>query len=492
MNTENMVWYSSPAGKWEDALPIGNGRMGGMVYGGVKEDQIHLNDDTLYGGAPMQRVNPAARKTLDAVRELLRQGRLDEARTLAQAGLVATPRYAGPYLPLCTLFLRFEGRGEVTDYRRELDIGSAVARTTFTKDGVHFTREYIASYPANVIAIRLTADQPGAISLYANMMRRPYDPGTRITPEGRLLMQGRATDGGVEYDCMVEARAEGGVVETIGDTLHISRADSATIYIASDTSFRGAFPEAECALTLNNAPDYDKLLAEHIADYRALYERVSLNLGEGHPDVPTNERIHALREGGHDEGLLALTFNFGRYLLIACSRPGSMAANLQGIWNDLFAPPWDSIFTVNINTEMNYWLSGPGNLNELAEPLFDLLSGESRRACVSGAGGYMAHRHRRLRCGRVLWHFGAAWLSLGMGALSVCLDRQKPRKNCRCDAAAFFTDYLIEDRRGCLIAGAPRSPGNMVRHTNGGVVRCAPADGPARLLRALFDGGGRG
>ena len=138
MNTENMVWYSSPAGKWEDALPIGNGRMGGMVYGGVKEDQIHLNDDTLYGGAPMQRVNPAARKTLDAVRELLRQGRLDEARTLARAGLVATPRYAGPYLPLCTLFLRFEGRGEVTDYRRELDIGSAVARITFTKDGVHF------------------------------------------------------------------------------------------------------------------------------------------------------------------------------------------------------------------------------------------------------------------------------------------------------------------------------------------------------------------
>lgn len=503
MNNENLIWYSSPAGKWEDALPIGNGRMGGMVYGGVKEDQIHLNDDTLYGGAPMQRVNPAARKTLDAVRELLRQGRLDEARTLAQAGLVATPRYAGPYLPLCTLFLRFEGRGEVTDYRRELDIGSAVARTTFTKDGVHFTREYIASYPANVIAIRLTADQPGAISLYASMMRRPYDPGTRITPEGRLLMQGRATDGGVEYDCMVEARAEGGVIETIGDTLHISRADSATIYVASDTSFRGAFPEAECALTLNNAPDYDKLLAEHIADYRALYERVSLNLGEGRPDVPTNERIHALREGGHDEGLLALTFNFGRYLLIACSRPGSMAANLQGIWNDLFAPPWESIYTININIEMNYWLSGPGNLNELAEPLFDLLrrlydSGKVTARAMYGAGGYMAHHNVTIWGNTAptgadvfLWPFGAAWLSLQVWEhYQFTQDEAELRKNYPLlrDAAAFFLDYLIEDERGYLITGLTQSPENEYILPNGevgSIARTCTMDDA--ILRALFD-----
>lgn len=503
MNAENMIWYSAPAPKWDDALPIGNGRMGGMVYGGVKEDQIHLNDDTLYGGAPMQRVNPNARKTLDVVRELLRQGRLDEARTAAQAGLVATPRYAGPYLPLCTLFLRFEGRGEVSDYRRELDIENAVARTMFTRNGVRFTREYIASYPSNVIAIRLTADKPGAISLYVNMMRRPYDPGTRVTPEGRLLMQGRATDGGVEYDCLVEARAVGGVVENVSDTIHISGADEATIYVASDTSFRSAFPEAECTLTLNNAPDYAELFKAHVADYRALYDRVSLSLGEGRADVPTNERIHALREGGHDEGLLALTFNFGRYLLIACSRPGSMAANLQGIWNDLFAPPWDSIFTININTEMNYWLTGPGNLNELAEPLFDLLSrlydsGRVTARSMYGAGGYMAHHNVTIWGNTAptgadvfLWPFGVAWLSLQIWEhYQFTLDEDSLRKNYKLlrDAAQFFLDYLIEDERGYLITGLTQSPENdyiLPNGETGSIARTCTMDDA--ILRALFD-----
>lgn len=503
MSGENLVWYARPAGKWEEALPIGNGRMGGMVYGGIKEDQIHLNDDTLYGGTPQQRVNPAARETLGRARELLRQGRLDEASMAVQAGMTGTPRYTGPYLPLCTLFLRFEGRGEVSDYRRELDMSEGVARVSFKLDGVRMTREYLASAPAGVIAVNLKSEKPGALSLYVNMMRRPYDPGTRIVSGNRLLMQGRATDGGVEYDCMVEARAKGGCVECVSDCLHVKGADEVTIYVASDTSFRHDFPQAQCALALDGAGDYAALRAAHVADYRELYDRVKLSLGEGRPDVPTDARIQALREGKPDEGLLALMFNFGRYLLIACSRPGSMAANLQGIWNDSFVPPWESIYTININIEMNYWPSGPCDLNELAQPLFDLIwrlydSGKVTARGMYGARGYMAHHNVTIwgntaptGAGVFLWPFGAAWLSLQVWEhYQYTLDEDLLRRNYPLlrDAALFFLDHLIEDERGYLITGLTQSPENTYILPNGernSIARTCTMDNA--ILRALFD-----
>ncbi|MGI6183451.1 MAG: glycosyl hydrolase family 95 catalytic domain-containing protein [Candidatus Fimadaptatus sp.] len=501
--SQNNVWYSAPAAKWEEALPIGNGRMGGMVYGGVSEDQIHLNDDTLYGGTPMQRINPDAREALSRVRELLRQGRLNEARMEAQARMTGTPRYTGPYLPLCTLFLRFAGKGKVTGYKRELELDSGVARVSFDMDGAHYEREYIASAPAGVMAINLRCSRPGALTLYVNMMRRPYDPGTRITPEGRLLMQGRATDGGVEYDCMVEARAKGGRVETVGDCLHIVGADEATIYVASDTSFRSDFPQAQCALRLCDAPDYEELRCAHVEDHAALYGRVSLKIGDKTSALPTDERLRALKEGGSDEELMALMFNFGRYLLIACSRPGSMAANLQGIWNDSFAPPWESIFTININTEMNYWPTGPCDLNELAQPLFDLIwriydSGKVTARTMYGADGYMAHHNITIwgntaptGAGVFIWPFGAAWLSLQVWEhFQYTQDIDTLRRNYPLlrDATRFFLSYLIEDERGYLITGLTQSPENTYILPNGerdSIARTCTMDNA--ILRALFD-----
>lgn len=500
---EELIWYGAPARNWDEALPLGNGRLGGMVYGGVKEDQIHLNDDTLYGGAPLQRVNPDARATLDRARELLRQGKLDAAYMAVQAGMTGTPRYTGPYLPLCTLFMRFEGRIDATDYRRELDLSEGVARVSFEAGGARYTREYVASAPDGVIAVRLACSEPGRLSLYINLMRRPYDPGTRVTPDGRLLMQGRATDGGIEYDCMVEARAEGGHVERVGDCLHVVGADAVTVYVASDTSFRGAFPEAQCTRRLDAARGYAELRAAHVADYRALYGRVSLSLGGARSDAPTDARIRALREGAADEGLMALMFNFGRYLLISCSRPGSMAANLQGIWNDSFAPPWESIFTININTEMNYWPSGPCDLNELAEPLFDLIwrlydSGKVTARRMYGAGGYMAHHNVTIwgntaptGAGVFLWPFGAAWLSLQVWEhYEYTLDEAMLRRNFPLlrDATRFFLDYLIEDERGYLITGLTQSPENAYILPNGernSIARTCTMDNA--ILRALFD-----
>lgn len=503
MYYENIIWYTSPAGKWDDALPIGNGHMGGMIYGGVGEDQIHLNDDTLYGGTSMQRMNPDAQKTLGQVRELLRQGRLNEAHLLAQAGLTGTPRYTEPYLPLCTLFMRFENRGEVSDYRRELDIANAVAHTCFVQDGVRFEREYIASFPAGVIAVHLTASKPGKLSLYVNMMRRPYDPGTSVTPEGRLIMTGNATDGGVKYSCTVEARARGGRIENIGDTIHIAGADEAVIYITSDTTFRCAFPEAECAHRLDMISDYATLLKAHVTDYRSLYDRVGLSLSDRQSDIPTNKRIQSVRDGKTDVGLMALMFNFGRYLLIASSRQGTMAANLQGIWNDSFTPPWESIFTININIEMNYWMSGPCNLNELAEPLFDLLrriyvSGSVIAHDMYGARGYVAHHNTTIWGNAAptgadvyLWPFGAAWLSLAVwDHYQYTQDKDMLRRNYPLlrDAALFFLDYLIEDEHGYLITGLTQSPENSYILPNGesdSIARTCTMDNA--ILRTLFD-----
>lgn len=503
MAIENTIWYGAPARSWYEALPLGNGRLGGMVFGGAKEDRISLNDDTLYGGAPMQRVNPDARASLDRTRALLSEGRLDEAYMEAQSGMSGTPRYTGPYLPLCDLFMRHEGRMQPENYRRELDLSQGVARVSFEADGARYQREYIASAPDGVLAVRLSCSERARISLYVNLMRRPYDPGTRITPDGRLLMQGRATDGGMEYDCMVEVRAEGGTVSRAGDCLHISGADAATIYVTSDTDFRSAFPEAACARRLDAARGYAELRAAHVADYRALYDRVCFSLAGPASPLPTDARLKALREGARDEGLKALMFNFGRYLLISCSRPGSMAANLQGIWNDSFAPPWESIFTININTEMNYWPSGPCDLNELAEPLFDLIwrlydSGRVTARRMYGAGGYMAHHNVTIwgntaptGAGVFLWPFGAAWLSLQVWEhYEYTLDEDMLRRNFPLlrDAAQFFLDYLIEDERGYLITGLTQSPENTYILPNGernSIARTCTMDNA--ILRALFD-----
>lgn len=511
------LYYKQPARNWNEALPIGCGRLGGMVFGRVDEEMVALNEDTLHSGRPLNRVNPDCRETLPEVRRLIADGRLTEARQLAEAGMLSSPRYCGVYQPLANLFLRDAGQsGEVTDYRRTLDLTSAIARVEYTKNGVGYKREYFASYPRNTIVIHLEADRPRALSFYVNLMRRPFDPGTKplgaghigtdstatgMTCYGRILMEGIISDGGIGYDCMVAAVSDGEVTN-LGDTIHIASASWATVFVTAATTFRHANPRAVCDNCLHSLLpiEYASLRDEHIADYRGLYDRVKLTLDV--PDtsgIPTDVRLENYKTApDSDAGMVGLYFNYGRYLLISCSRPGSEAANLQGIWCDSFTPPWESIYTININIEMNYWFANACNLPELCEPLFGLI----RRMYPSGAAvardmyscrGFVAHHNTNLWGeGVFLWCFGAAWLVLSLWErYEYGHDAEFLKNECYPylrDAALFFVDYLVPDDDGYLVTGLTQSPENRYRLPNGesgSIARTCTMDDA--ILRALFD-----
>ena len=506
---ENILFYANPARVWTEALPIGNGRLGGMIFGKIEEEQISLNEDTLYADHPLCRTNPDCKKTLPEVRKLLKEGRLNEANMLAQAGMLPSPRYTGPYQPLANLFIRLCGmKGKAKNYIRTLDIANSLAKVEYSLNGVKYTREYFASYPKNAIIIRLTADKPSSLSLYVNLMRRPFDPGTKSLGNCKILMEGIAGDGGCTYDCMVSAVSEGGCVGNLGDTIKIDRADSVTIFVTAATSFRHARPRSICDSVLRTISDisYEKLLHEHIADYRELYDRVKLSLNTpDRSDVPTDVRLAQYKENPEaDSGLIELYFNFGRYLLISCSRPGSEAANLQGIWNDSFTPSWESIYTININIEMNYWFAQGCNMPELCRPLFELIKKMYPSGCETardmyGCRGFVAHHNTNVwgdcaptGAGVFLWCLGAAWLCLSLWEQyeyghDIEFLKNEAYLYIR-DSALFFIDYLIEDDDGYLITGLTQSPENTYRLTNGesgSIARTCTMDNA--IIGALFD-----
>lgn len=506
MAGETLLWYDKPAGQWTDALPLGNGRLGAMVYGGVFDEQIALNDDTLYSDAPVNRVNPDAQKTIPEVKRLIKQGRLNEAARLCQAGVNSTPRYTGCYLPLCNLFLRDTHYGEPQNYRRELDLRRGVATVKYSLGGANFTREYFVSAPDSALIIRLSCDKPGGLDLFISLMRRPYDPGTAALSRGRLLMEGFASHGGMRFCCMVQARAEGGVIETLGDSLRARGADSLTIMVVSDTSYRSKCPADECKRLLSRLADacYQTLLRAHEADYAALFTRASISLNTPvRSHIPTDIRLKRLASGLDDDGLIELYFNFGRYLLIACSRPGSQCANLQGIWNDSFTPPWESIYTININIQMNYWPAETCGLGELAAPLFDKieqlrLRGREVAREMYNCRGFMAHHNVNLwgdcaptGAGAYLWPFGAAWLCLHIWEHYLyTLDEAFLADwgyDALKEAVEFFADYLTSDDEGYLITGLTQSPENAYILPNGEANSlCSTCTMDDAILSALF------
>lgn len=425
------LWYNHAARNWNEALPIGNGRLGAMVFGDPENGRLQLNEETVWAGGPNNNVNPAARKIIPMLRKLLFEKKFVEAQKLANE--MHSSNDGMPYQPVADLRMIFPGHDAFQQYKRTLDISKAIATVKYAVGGVHYTREIFTSFADQVIVIRLTADRPGKITCRL-MMDSPQKHAISLAAK-ELRLSGisgslEGVTGKVKFDALVKASISGGNLSTTDSSLVINEADAATIFISIGTNFKNyhditADAGSVASHYLEGAirKKYDQLKKDHITTYQKYFNRVQLDLGKTKAaDLPTDERIKNF-DSGNDPQLAALYFQFGRYLLICSSQPHGQPPTLQGIWNDKMLPPWDSKYTININTEMNYWPAGVTNLTELTEPLTHMLeelavTGRESAAEMYGSRGWMAHHNTDLWriTGQVdgafsgLWPSGGAWL----------------------------------------------------------------------------------
>lgn len=440
------LWYRSPAASWNEALPIGNGRLGAMVFGGVEQEHLQLNEESWWSGGPYDPVVKGAAAALPEIRRLLFAGDIPRAHDLFGRHMMGVPYEQMKYQPLGDLLLSFPAGRAVTDYRRELDLDQGVVRVTYRAAGVTYTREVFASTPDQVLVMRLTADRPGAITFSA-VLRGARNPahsnyGTDYfqmdgLPPAALRLTGKNSDylgipGRLRFEAQVVARASGGRTEVDYRTLRVTGADTVVLLFAAATNFVNYHdvsgdPAERVRRTIARAQDrpFEAMRRDHLAEYRGWFRRVAISLGGTSADVaalPTDERMRRVAERP-DPALAALYYQFGRYLLIASSRPGTQAANLQGIWNDNPNPWWDAKYTININLPMNYWPAESGNLPELVEPLERLVRDVAEVGTATarehwGARGWVVHQNTDLWRATApmdgpswgAWPVGGAWL----------------------------------------------------------------------------------
>ena len=382
------LWYRQPAGEWLEAVAIGNGRLGGMVFGGIDLERIQLNEDTFWSGGPYDPTHAEALQYLPEARRLTFAGHYEEAARLIDAKLLAKPKGQLSYQPVGDLMIEFAGGDRVVhEYRRELNLDTAIATVTFKRGGVRYTREVFVSPVDQVMVVRLTADRSGQIS-FNTRLATPQNATVTGEGEDTLVLRGigpdyRGIKGALKFECRVRVLPQGGKLTLQGGALSLSGADSALLLLDAATSYRnwqdisgdpGAITRAH--LEAAARVSFKKLKAQHVAEHQRLFRRVKLDLGGRSAECaqqPTDERVKAYAKGAADPQLEALYFQFGRYLLISSSRPGDQPANLQGIWNQDVNPAWDSKYTMNINTEMNYWPAETCNLSECAEPLIQMV-----------------------------------------------------------------------------------------------------------------------
>ncbi|MCX5684998.1 MAG: glycoside hydrolase family 95 protein, partial [Planctomycetota bacterium] len=500
------LWYRQPAANWNEALPVGSGRLGGMVFGNVKAELIQLNESSVWSGQRYYIEKPEVRENLPQVRQLLFDGKLSEAQTLVDKFMTTKPdpRY-GSYQPLGDLRIAFEKlEGEVTDYRRQLDLDTAVARTSFVIDGARHTREVFASAADHVLVVRLTCERPGRISAKVELAR---PAGGEIRAEGNndLILGGQCPEGGSIFRAYLRATAEGSKVSASGAALQIENADAVTLILAAGTNFYGGDPDRLCRETVDRAAakPFAKLFAAHVADYQSLFRRVDIDLGRTDAAaLPTDERLKRIKAAGGDPQLEALFFQYGRYLLISSSRPGGLPANLQGLWNPLTKPPWFSDYTININAEMNYWPAEVASLSECHRPLLDFIESlrePARRAAKERYGCRGATLSTRttpwgasdLRgSAGLLWQDGMAWLSTHLWEhyaftqdRKFLAERAYPAMK---EAAEFYVDFLVEHpRHKWLVAGPTTSPENTYVGPDG--KKLAVDMGPAMTMQIIRD-----
>jgi alpha-L-fucosidase 2 len=494
----NTLWYRRPAPQWDHALPLGNGRLGAMVFGQVNRERIQLNDNTLWMGGPRDTNNPDALASLPEVRRLLFAGQPAEAYTIAEKRLMGRPFRLESYQTLGDLRLWFDHEGEITDYRLALDLDTAIATLAYQVNGVRYSREMFVSHPAQAIVVRVVADRPGHVSM-STWIERSQDASTEVTADDRLTLKGALGGGrGLAFQAAVKVIPEGGRLDSFPERILADKANAVTLIVTAATSFRGGEPaSAQKQLAAAAATPYETLKAQHVADHQRFFRRVRLQLGasgaDPHAALPTNERLERVKRGESDLGLETLYFQYGRYLLIASSRSGGLPANLQGLWNDSMSPPWDSDYHTNINLQMNYWPAEVTNLAELHSPLFDFLDslrepGRKTAKVHYDARGFVVHHITDVwgfttpgdhpRSG--LWPTGGAWLAHHLwehyrfNPDLAFLARAYPVMR---EAAEFFLDYLVPDPKGRLVSGPSVSPENRYRLPNGqvGILTMGPS-----------------
>lgn len=416
------LWYTHPADKWENAFPVGNGRLGAMVFGRTDEEQIQLNEDTYWSGGPYSTVVKGGYKALPEIQKLIFDGQYQKAHTLFGRNLMGYPVEQQKYQALANLVVKFQSKDPVSDYRHQLDLDTATVTTDYEQSGVHYVREVFASPVDQVIVVRFTSDKPGTISFtaqlrgYRNTAHSNYATDYfRMDSDGvdGLRLSGKSADymgieGKIRYQVRLRALPTGGSIKVNGDELIVKDADSVTLVIAAATNFVNykdvsADPNARVESAMKSAAvkSFDVLKAAHVKEHQRLFRRVDLNLpAMANSQLSTDERLKSFN-GSNDPALAALLFQFGRYLLISSSRPGTQPANLQGVWNKDMNPMWDSKYTTNINTQMNYWPAEVGNLSECAEPLFTMIKeltdqGSEVAREHYGARGWVHHQNTDL------------------------------------------------------------------------------------------------
>ena len=476
-DTNNLVlWYQKPAEAWTDALPIGNGRLGAMVFGGVERERIQLNEETLWDGGPRDTNNPKALEALPKVQQLLFDDKNEEATKLAGETMLGVPERIKSYQSLGDLFLEFSHDGDPTEYRRELNLNTGIAKTTYRCGDVNFSREVFATAVDNLIVVRIESGTAGQLA-FDIAITREQDATVEAIAANILRLDGQCGNDGMHFSVYLQVQIEGGKVQSENDQLAVRDANRVTLLLAAATSYinqkdASGSPHALCEghLTDIDAKSYRTVRADHIADHQDLFQRVHLDLGTTDAaNLPTDERLEAVKTGASDPELVALYFQYGRYLMMGSSRPGCLPANLQGIWNEHMNAPWNSDFHTNINLQMNYWVPEICNLAECHIPLFDYMEtlvGPGGRTAKShyGANGWVVH-HLSDVWGFTtpadgtwgIWPVGAAWLCehvwehyLFGGDKDFLIGQGYPLMK---GAARFILDFLVEAPEDTPLAG---------------------------------------
>ena len=506
------LWYRQPAKQWEAALPLGNGYIGAMVYGGVPTERIQFNEHTVWTGKPHDYAQPGAVKALPEIRRLLFESRTlflqglekhkqassalegkeliaaartrqKEAEDLAMKKFMSEPLGQKAYQPCGDLWIDFNGQNEATDYRRWLDLDSAVATTEYKSGAVTFRREVFVSNPDRALCVRLSASESGKLDCVVRLSSPHTNSSVTADGQNALILRGQVEQGGIRFESRALLEAEGGVVTAADDGLSISGADSLVIRVVAATNFKAynditGDPSERCAALAEQSAGktWAKLLQSHTADHQALFRRVQLDLGRTPAaKIPTDQRLKEYATS-NDSQLAALVFQYGRYLLIASSRPGGQPANLQGIWNDKLRPPWDSKYTCNINTEMNYWPAEVTALGECHEPLFAALGDLAETGRVVArehydARGWVVHHNFDLWRGAApinhsnhgIWVTGSGWMATHLWERYLFTqDREFLKQTAfplMMGAALFYADFLVEDpATRWLVSGPSNSP----------------------------------
>ncbi len=508
MSASTLLWYTSPADDWNKALPLGNGRIGAMVFSQPIGEHIQFNEDSVWSGGPRERNNRSAYENLEKVRKLLFDEKIEEAQAIVDRSFCGTPVNERHYMPLCDLDIYHTDHSEADFIRRSLDLETAVCNTQYRLGGTLFERDAFISEPDNVFVMRIKAEKKGSVNLSMTLGGRDdyFDDNSPVGQDDILFYGGCGSADGISFAAYLKVIPTGGRVYADGSFIFCEGCDEVMLLLGAQTSFRFADHKEKAMydVTLCEGKSFDELKKAHTDDYRSYFDRAVIELpdnSEGASQLPTNERLERIKQGGKDNKLMELYFNFGRYLMISGSREGTLPLNLQGIWNKDMWPAWGGRYTVNINTEMNYWCAENCNLSELHTPLFDHIermrpNGRRTAEVMYRCKGFVCHHNtdiwgdtapQDIWGPATQWPMGAAWLCLHIWEHYLfTLDRDflDDKFDTLKEACEFFVDFLIPNKQGQLVTCPSVSPENTYL-TESGTKGCL-AIGPSMDSQIIY------